>query len=134
MTDLRQAAQQALDTLESMFTLQADDARPKRCGDAITALRAALAQPAEAEPFGYLWPTGMHPEFRFYQQKRNGVDGMPLYTAPQPAPAQARQPLTDAEAIALMERADEEGGEVESMDAAMILIVRAVEAAHGIKE
>jgi uncharacterized protein YdaU (DUF1376 family) len=36
--------QQALKALESLFTLQADDVRPKRCGDAITALRAALAQ------------------------------------------------------------------------------------------
>ena len=45
---------------------------------------AALAEPAEPvqEPFGYLWPTGRHPEFRFTQQKRDGVDGMPLYTAP----------------------------------------------------
>ncbi len=41
MADLRTAAQQALEALESLFTLQADDARPKRCGDAITALRAA---------------------------------------------------------------------------------------------
>lgn len=45
MADLRDAARQALEALESLFTLQADDARPKRCGDAITALRAALAEP-----------------------------------------------------------------------------------------
>jgi hypothetical protein len=50
MITLREAAQQALEALESLFTLQADDARPKRCGDAITALRAALEQP---EPVNY---------------------------------------------------------------------------------
>lgn len=47
-TDLKTAAlQQALEALESLFTLQADDARPQRCGDAITALRTALEQPNE---------------------------------------------------------------------------------------
>lgn len=46
--------------------------------------------------------------------------------------ALARQPLTDAEAVALLERCDDEAGEVESMEAAMILVVRAIEAAHGI--
>jgi hypothetical protein len=47
MTDLRTAAQQALEALESLFTLQVDYARPKQCGDAITALRAALEQPEQ---------------------------------------------------------------------------------------
>lgn len=46
MTDLRTAAQQALEALESLFTLQMDYDRPKQCGEAITALRAALAQTA----------------------------------------------------------------------------------------
>jgi hypothetical protein len=35
----------------------------------------------DAEPFGYLWPTGMHPIFRFFQRKIDGVYGMPLYKA-----------------------------------------------------
>jgi len=48
MTTLREAAQQALEALESLFTLQVDYARPKRCGDAIAALRAALEQPEQA--------------------------------------------------------------------------------------
>jgi len=52
---------------------------------------ASKAEPVQ-EPFGYLWPTGMHPEFRFTQQKRDGVDGMPLYTAPP-----QRKPLTEEE-------------------------------------
>jgi hypothetical protein len=45
------------------------------------------AEPVQ-EPFGYLWPTGRHPEFRFTQQKRDGVDGMPLYTSPPQRPAE----------------------------------------------
>jgi hypothetical protein len=49
-TDLRAAARQALEALESLFTLQADDARPQRCGDAIAALRAALEQPEHDRP------------------------------------------------------------------------------------
>lgn len=55
MTDLitlpRATVQQALEALESLFTLQADDARPKRCGDAITALKAALEQPHQFTSF-----------------------------------------------------------------------------------
>ena len=44
---------------------------------------AALAQQEqEQEPFGYIWPTGRHPEFRYTKQMRDGVAGMPLYTAP----------------------------------------------------
>jgi hypothetical protein len=52
-------------------------------GDADEALiqRAALAQ-QEQEPFGYIWPTGRHPEFRYIKQMRDGVAGMPLYTHP----------------------------------------------------
>ena len=55
-------------------------------------MTAELVQPApEGEPvqkpFGYLWPTGRHPEFRFTQQKRGGVEGMPVYTTPPAAPS-----------------------------------------------
>lgn len=62
---------------------------------ATTALRDRLAQP-DPEPvaFGYLWPTGMHPEFRYTQQKRGGIDGTPVYTAP---PRRQWQGLTDEE-------------------------------------
>ena len=59
------------------------DEKTKAQAMEIERLRAALAAPKQ-EPvaFGYLWPTGRHPEFRFTQQKRDGVDGMPIYTAP----------------------------------------------------
>ncbi len=51
---------------------------------AITSLRQAIEQAEKQEPFGYLWPTERHPEFRFTQQLRDGVEGTPVYTAPQP--------------------------------------------------
>jgi hypothetical protein len=42
-----------------------------------------VAQQAEKQqPFGYLWPTWRHPEFRFTQQLRDGVEGTPVYTTP----------------------------------------------------
>jgi hypothetical protein len=44
----------------------------------------AIEQAEKQEPFGYLWPTGRHPEFRFTQQLRDGVEGTPVYTTPQP--------------------------------------------------
>ena len=148
MTDLRTAAQQALEALEAFMS---DELRPYEAAKTAAALRAALEEPVQEppiweqlakigndaleagalaepvqeqckgapgeckfnggcmyacyaappqepcnkscapgycyckpvqEPFGYLWPTGRHPEFRFTQQKRDGVDGIPLYTAP----------------------------------------------------
>ena len=44
--------------------------------------RQAIEQAEKQEPFGYLWPTGRHPEFRFTQQLRDGVEGTPVYTTP----------------------------------------------------
>ncbi len=107
--------------------------------DSIRALRAALAQQAEPvqEPFGYLWPTGMHPEFRFTQQKRDGVDGMPLYTTPP-----QRKPLTEEEIDvttaqerdALLDHIYEYGTAAEGVLERIRKLCRAVERAHGIKE
>ena len=80
MSNLRAAAQQALKTIESWSpSLRTNDDEA-----AINALRAALEQEEqqEQEPFGYIWPTGRHPEFRYTQQMRDGVAGMPLYTHP----------------------------------------------------
>jgi hypothetical protein len=119
MNDLRAAAQQALNYWESASF-----------GDAVMvdkmdALRAALAQQGEPvqEPFGYLWPTGMHPEFRFTQQKRDGVDGMPLYTAPP-----QRLPLTEEEIDKIFKHL------CNTVGASYKTMARAVERAHGIKE
>jgi hypothetical protein len=44
MTDLKKAAQQALEALESLFSGQFDPERGQRCGNAVLALKAALAQ------------------------------------------------------------------------------------------
>jgi hypothetical protein len=76
MTTLHEAAQQALEALEA-----GPDVDPIFAGETEVALRAALEQPVQ-EPFGYIWPTGRHPEFRYTQQMRDGVAGMPLYTHP----------------------------------------------------
>ncbi|CAB4141090.1 hypothetical protein UFOVP412_1, partial [uncultured Caudovirales phage] len=78
----RAAMQQALEALEECLYATTDKSE-SLAFEAITALRAALAEPVQ-EPFGYLWPTGMHPEFRFTQQQRDGVDGMPVYVSPAP--------------------------------------------------
>ena len=47
--NLREAAQQALEALESLFTLQMDYVLLEQREDAISALRAALAQPERAQ-------------------------------------------------------------------------------------
>jgi hypothetical protein len=68
--------QQALEALESLFTLQVDYARPKQCGDAITAIKAALEQP-EQEPVAWV----NHGENRI--TRATGWDGYgALYTHP----------------------------------------------------
>jgi hypothetical protein len=79
MTDLRTAAQQALEALESLFNWQVDPVRGQRCSDAITNLKAALEQP-EQEPVAWMTPgQDLHlnngEKFRF-------SDWTPLYTHP----------------------------------------------------
>ena len=70
MNHLREAAQQALEALEKTHT-QPGCEQWQAERKASVALRAALAQ-QEQKPFGYIWPTGRHPEFRYTQ----------LFTAP----------------------------------------------------
>jgi len=100
MTDLRTAAQQALEALESLFTLQADDARPKQCGDAITALRAALEQP-EQDPVACIrtWHKKNGDQHAELWDWCDGIGSLPegehlLYTHP---PRREWRGLTDAE-------------------------------------
>jgi hypothetical protein len=108
MTDLKKAAQQALEALEmnyklingegSYFGLEGAmdgyysgcfdiDGTNKLTNKTMTALRAALAQ-EEQEPFGYIWPTGRHPEFRYTQ----------LFTAP---PRREWKGLSDTEVLSI---------------------------------
>jgi hypothetical protein len=95
MTTLREAAQQALEALESLFTLQVDYARPKQCGDAITALRAALEQP-EQKPVAYLQRRFVDnfpaPGYETCEPQDYGA--MPVYTHP---PRREWRGLTDEE-------------------------------------
>jgi hypothetical protein len=108
MTDLKKAAQQALEALEmnyklingegSYFGLEGAmdgyysgcfdiDGTNKLTNKTMTALRAALAQ-QEQKPFGYIWPTGRHPEFRYTQ----------LFTAP---PRREWKGLSDTEVLSI---------------------------------
>ena len=89
MSTLREAAQQALEALEDY------ERHTGFRSTATDSLRSALAeQEQEQEPFGYIWPTGRHPEFRYIKQMRDGVAGMPLYAHP---PRREWQSLTDEE-------------------------------------
>jgi len=93
MTDLRQAAQQALETLGCLKRdFDADQFEWEISDVAITALREALAQPEpEQEPVAFY-----HPRNGFYWAKPTSifaptsvdVEPMPLYTNPAQRPWQ----------------------------------------------
>jgi hypothetical protein len=107
---LRQAAQQALEALERGET--------KLRWAAITALRAALAEP-EQEPVAHIGNEGQVMWF-----KKPAYQSM-LYTAPTP-----RKPLTDEEIDAVTV---EQWGEMKGYPlAAHRAFARAIERAHGI--
>jgi hypothetical protein len=91
MTTLREAAQLALEALESLFTLQVDYNRPKQCGDAITALKAALEQP-EQGPVAWMSPASKSMIGKTDENgsayhiittsKKTANNSVPLYTHP----------------------------------------------------
>ena len=142
MPSLREAAAQALEALEdfgmkyyentgevlhrdvyeSLKSALAEEAL-QRLTDVSQEIEAALAEPVQ-EPIGYLWPTGRHPEFRFTQQKRDGVDGTPVYAA-----APQRKPLTDDEIKKLL---IEHAGMTVVFSEVDLRFARAIERAHGI--
>jgi len=117
MSDLRAAAQQALEALmwhDETVRTRGDD-------EAIEALRAALEQPEQPEPVAWQWLNTAH--FR----KKLPADAEPrawnpLYTHPP-----RREPLSDEELDRLWR-------EPMSADWGHREYARAVEAAHGIKE
>ncbi len=109
--DVMKQALEALKRLKAygnVFRFRQDEQNPyDQACEAIAILRTAIEQaerqqaldkkaenarelgldyePVQAEkqqPFGYLWPTGRHPEFRFTQQLRDGVEGTPVDTTP----------------------------------------------------
>lgn len=154
MTDLRTAAQQALEALGSSLYPQ-----PRQMA-AIAALKAALAEhfcdthctwadhapgcvraePVQ-EPFCYVYeydsPYGLHREF--YPREYNGMKPsrtVPLYTAPPP-----RKPLTEEEILSVLRLAPPEPSlwphlkdeaVVGDVQKAVLAIARAIERAHGI--
>ena len=120
MTDLRTAAQQALEALQNCANGE-DDVLLTR--DALAALRAALAEPVQ-EPAG--WFEGPFGEFRANQLFKHSWPAqtvawsIPLYLAPP-----KRKPLTE----------EEIGIICASLGFAQISpveVARAIESAHGI--
>lgn len=95
MSNLREAAQQALEALEAVDNDAHGTSFPATVSSAITDLRAALEQ-AEPVPAGYL--VSPHGEFkpnfnlRFTFPPESLDWSIPLYTAPP-----QRKPLTDEE-------------------------------------
>ena len=136
MKDLRQAAQQALEALETcsedevysdsdfgMVQVYDED----KVTNAITALRAALAEP-EQEPVGWL-DTEMQQAYTTHElADAEGTGFVPLYTAPHaPTP---RKPLHD---MAVFDLADEHLYEGDK-NYGVLAFARAIEKAHGIGE
>lgn len=77
MSDLRTAAQQALEALEAMQSYAAAERKGLRiCDEAIPALKAALAEPVQ-EPKGYF---SINDYGRW--EENESEYGTPLYTVP----------------------------------------------------
>lgn len=117
MTD-REVMQQALEAL--LWADAQGENWQQVVKKAIKPIQEAAAQPEPVqEPFGYLWPTGSHPEFRFTQQKRDGADGMPLYTAPPQQQAEpVQEPFEDlaTELFVVAQRSPADGGFSDTID------------------
>ena len=109
MTTLRTAAQQALEALEflSLDFFMLDPISPGRESTikAITALRAALAEPVE-EPVAYRYsvqPQVIGPSVWTFSETNDTGDAQPLYTAPP-----QRKPLAEWQITDLMADIDPE--------------------------
>jgi hypothetical protein len=82
----RAVVEQALEALESLFNWKVDPERGKRCGDAVVALRAALAQ-QEQEPVAWIQPDHLQkarqaPFLCRVEPTKRMSDFVPIYTAP----------------------------------------------------
>jgi hypothetical protein len=130
MSDLRKAAQQALEALESDWDY--------RQAQAITALRAALAQPDpiispeikgnKAQPVAWVWKAqtgGVHTTsgIGFHKTNLPGVVYAPLYTHPP-----QRKPLTEEEIVAIAFQSQDGFSPADDT----FRFARAIEKAHGI--
>ena len=127
MTDLHTAAKQALEALEfnCITSEDGEDLTPAKIKKAITALRAALEQPAQQEPVGY-WQGEFSKDggATLYEVPQESMFGrkyrnIPLYDHPQ-----AREPLTRRQIQDLVDDGVFLGNIFE--------ITQSIEAAHGI--
>ncbi len=103
-TDLRQAAQQALEALEAMQSYAAAERKGLRiCDESITALKAALAEPVQ-EPVAWMVYTLDGKSVCVTDNPADFTDEhrvLPLYTTPP-----QRKPLTEEEIIDAVRDAD----------------------------
>jgi hypothetical protein len=116
---LIEAAKLALEALENTSPLGFNMERDKQFYAAITALRTAIADAEKQEPVAWKDTTYGN----LHHQNFGGC--IPLYTTP---PAAQRQPLTDDEIDELVQK---NFGFITAWQGPF---VRAIEAAHGIKE
>ena len=130
MINLREAAQQALDALNTVVVdVKTTPTAYETHRQAITALETALAAPQpEPKPVGFMWrhiqtgcTTVLLPNF-YSDTGGSGLCVGPLYTHPP-----QRQPLTDEEINAHGALAVADDGSLTVRD-----FVRAIEKAHGI--
>ena len=102
MSNLREAAQQALEALEWHLDWGTWGADLDGCA---AALRAALEQQAEPEPVAWMCPEDPERETAFHWQAGHcdncGKQRIPLYAAPP-----QRKPLTDEEIVEAAREAD----------------------------
>jgi hypothetical protein len=123
MTDLRTAAQQALEALEQMVvgTEYEVAVEAERVMDA---LRAALAEPVQ-EPVAWAWETSheLAPQDAF-SWVQTAIHKMPLYTAPP-----QRKPLTEEEIERITSNLMTSGDGYLRFSVSLLDFARAIEAA-----
>ena len=139
MTDLRTAAQQALEYLGAPSAKLWPAGTKYRI---IAALHAALAQqegggrlppPLQAEPVAWIHTDPDKPRVRFLEWREDepGYRGRwvktPLYLAPP-----QRKPLTDEEIVRIFETPELAGTHFQTPTIKAIAVARAIERAHGI--
>ncbi len=118
------AMKQALEALEEVNSWESAT-RWNGCFDEeITSLRQAIAEAEKQEPFGFFQ---YDMRLDAWVQNRNSNKGAAFYTHPQPK----REPLTD-EQIEVIAKENEVWRLFRSL--AIFDFVKAIEAAHGIKE
>jgi hypothetical protein len=134
MTDLRAAAQQALEALDTLYrTLTPETPLAKSLKQRADTLRAALAEPVEPVAWG-VFGANLHDMFFTEEEahemamlKGDGSTVAPLYTSPPP-----RQPLTKESLLYLYNQLPNWGMDMDSLPRGLEKFARAIEQAHGI--